>query len=120
MIPILLYLMLGLVAGILSGLIGIGGGLIILPVLVYWFGLPQHDAQGTTLALMVPPIGLLAAWTYYRHGYVHLDIAAYICLGFFLGGLLGALLATSLPNIVLQKSFGIMLLVISLKMIFTA
>ncbi|MDE2217515.1 MAG: TSUP family transporter, partial [Planctomycetota bacterium] len=61
MIIIFLYLLLGLVAGILSGLIGVGGGVIIIPALVFLFGLSQHQAQGTTLALMVPPIGLLAA-----------------------------------------------------------
>ena len=66
MINILLYLLLGLVTGILSGLIGIGGAIIIIPSLVLLFGLSQHMAQGTTLALMVPPIGLLAAWTYYQ------------------------------------------------------
>ena len=61
-----LFVLLGLTAGILSGLIGIGGGVIIVPALVFLFGLPEHQAQGTTLALMVPPIGLLAAWSYYR------------------------------------------------------
>ena len=64
MTNILLYLLLGLVAGTFSGLIGIGGGTIIVPALVFLFGLSQHHAQGTTLALLVPPIGLLAAWTY--------------------------------------------------------
>jgi uncharacterized membrane protein YfcA len=83
MIQGLLYLLLGLVAGIISGLIGIGGGTIIVPVLVFFFGLSQHQAQGTTLALLVPPIGFLAAWTYYKQGYVNLQIAAFICLGFF-------------------------------------
>jgi uncharacterized membrane protein YfcA len=63
-----LYMLLGLVAGILSGLIGIGGGTIIVPALVLFFGISQHMAQGTTLALLVPPIGILAAWTYYRQG----------------------------------------------------
>ena len=64
------------------------------PALVFVVGLTQHQAQGTTLALMVPPIGLLAAWTYYKHGNVDLKIAGLICLGFFLGGLFGAKLAT--------------------------
>ena len=62
----LMYVLLGLAAGIFSGLIGVGGGVIIIPVLVFFFGLSQHQAQGTTLALLVPPIGLLAAWEYYR------------------------------------------------------
>lgn len=118
MTTIFLYVLLGLVAGILSGLIGIGGGAIIVPALVLLFGLPQHQAQGTTLALLVPPIGILAAWTYYKHGYVDFKIAAFICLGFFLGSLLGAKIATSLSNIVLERIFGIALLLIALKMIF--
>ena len=75
---ILFYLFLGLLAGALSGLIGIGGGIIIVPALVFLFGLSQHHAQGTTLALLVPPIGILAAWTYYKQGDVDLKIAAFI------------------------------------------
>jgi uncharacterized protein len=112
------YVLLGLVAGILSGLIGIGGGIIIVPALVIFFGLSQHSAQGTTLALMVPPIGLLAALAYYKQGYVDLKIAAFICLGFFLGGLLGAKFAIGIPDMVLKKIFGAVLLLVSLKMIF--
>jgi hypothetical protein len=111
-------MLLGLVAGILSGLIGIGGGTIIVPALVLFFGISQHMAQGTTLALLVPPIGILAAWTYYRQGYVDLHIAGFICVGFFIGGLVGAKIATSLSNIVLERIFGAALLLISLKMIF--
>ena len=83
MTHILLYIVLGLAAGFLSELIGIGGGTIIVPVLVFLFSLPQYQAQGTTLALLVPPIGFLAAWTYYKQGYVDLRIAASICLGFY-------------------------------------
>lgn len=119
MTDILLYLLLGLVAGTLSGLIGIGGGVIIVPALIFLFGLSQHQAQGTTLALLVPPIGLLGAWTYYTQGYVDLKIAAFVCLGFFLGGLLGAKIATGLSNVVLQKIFGATLLLIALKMLFS-
>ena len=114
---ILLYVLLGLLAGIISGLIGIGGGVIIVPALIFLFGLSQHEAQGTTLALLVPPIGLLAAWTYYQQGYVDLKIAVCICLGFLFGGLLGAKLATNLPSEVLEKVFGVAILVIALKMI---
>jgi uncharacterized membrane protein YfcA len=117
MANVLLYVLLGLVAGIFSGLIGIGGGVIIVPALVFLLGLSQHQAQGTTLALLVPPIGLLAAWTYYRQGYVDLRIASFICLGFLLGGLLGARVATALSNAVLEKVFGVAMLFIALKMI---
>jgi len=115
---VLLYLFLGLIAGILSGLIGIGGGIIIVPALVLLFGFSQHQAQGTTLALLVPPIGILAAWTYYKQGYVDLKIALFVALGFFFGGLIGAKLATGLSNVVLEKIFGVALFLIALKMIF--
>ena len=114
---IFFYVLLGLVAGIFSGLIGIGGGIILVPALALLFGLSQHTAQGTTLALMVPPIGLLAAWTYYRQGFVDLKIAALICLGFFVGGLVGAKFATGISEQVLRKIFGAALLAASLKMI---
>ena len=116
---IFLYLLLGLITGILSGLLGIGGAIIIVPTLVLLFGLSQHTAQGTTLALMVPPIGLLAAWTYYKQGFVDFKIAAFICLGFFVGGLLGAKFAIQIPDQILRKMFGVLLLLVSLKMIMT-
>ena len=114
---ILLYVLLGLMAGALSGLIGIGGGVIIVPALVFLFGLSQHQAQGTTLALLIPPIGILAAWTYYKEGYVDLRIASFIAAGFLVGSLFGAKFANTLPNVVLERVFGVALLLIALKMI---
>lgn len=68
MLDIFLYILLGAIAGIFSGLVGVGGGVIIVPILVFWFKFSQHLAQGTTLALLVSPIGILAAWTYYPEG----------------------------------------------------
>jgi uncharacterized membrane protein YfcA len=118
LIDILLYLLLGLVAGVLGGLLGLGGGLIIIPVLVFLFGLSQQQAQGTTLALMVPPIGILAAWEYYKQGYVDIKIAALICVGFFFGGWLGARLAMSVSTVVLERVFGAALLLTAVKMLF--
>jgi len=115
---ILAYIILGLLAGILSGLIGIGGGIIIVPALVLIFGLTQQQAQGTTLAIMIPPVGLLAAWSYYTRGLVDLKIAALIVIGFFVGGLIGGKIAVGLPNNVLQKVFAVVLLLVSLKMFF--
>lgn len=115
---IILYLCLGLIAGILSGVLGIGGATIIIPALIFLFGFSQHQAQGTTLALMVPPIGILAALVYYKQGYVDLKVAGLVCAGFFLGGLLGARIAIHLSSKTLERIFGIFLLFISLRMIF--
>jgi uncharacterized membrane protein YfcA len=112
------YAVLGVVAGILSGVLGIGGGVIIVPALIFLFGMSQHQAQGTTLAMLVPPIGILAAYTYYRQGYVQVLPAALLAAGFFVGGLLGAKLAVHLSNATLSRLFGIALLLIALKMIF--
>jgi uncharacterized membrane protein YfcA len=116
---LLLYALLGVTAGTFSGIIGIGGGIIIVPALVYFFGLTQHAAQGTTLALMVPPIGLLAAWSYYKQGYVDLKIAAFVALGFLVGGLIGAKISFKIPEAMLTKIFGFVMLGVALKLIFT-
>jgi uncharacterized membrane protein YfcA len=113
----LLYMVIGLGAGTLSGLTGIGGGIIIVPALTYLVGLSQHQAQGTTLALMVLPIGLLAAWSYYKQGYVDIKIAGLVALGFFCGGWLGAKLAVKFSTIILTRSFSILLLAVGLKML---
>jgi hypothetical protein len=113
------FLLLGLVAGTVSGLIGIGGGMLITPTLVYLFGFSQYSAQGTTLALLVPPIGLLGALTYYRQGYVDLKVAALVCLGFFLGGLLGAKFAVNMPEVFLRRLFGTAMLLVALRMLFS-
>jgi len=112
------YLLLGLAAGILSGLVGIGGGILIVPALVFLFGFSQQQAQGTTLALLVPPIGILAAWTYYKQGFVDVKVAALIAAGFIIGSLIGARFVTGLPNSTLEKVFGTFLVLIGLKMVF--
>ena len=108
---------LGLLAGSLSGLFGIGGGIIIIPALVYLFGFSQHMAQGTTLAFMIPPIGLLAAWTYWKQGNVNLAIAACLCLGFVFGGWVGAKYANAIPEMILRRSFGVLMAIVAVKMI---
>ena len=115
----LLYIVLGLCAGTLSGIFGIGGGIMLIPGLVFLAGLTQHEAQGTTLAIMLLPIGLLAVMRYYQSGHVHFYIAAFICVGFVIGGLLGANIAEMLPNLVLKKAFGLFLMIVSVYMIFS-
>jgi hypothetical protein len=115
---ILAYILLGIVAGILSGLVGIGGGILIVPALVFLFGFSQQQAQGTTLALLVPPIGILAAWTYYKQGFVDIRVAGMIAVGFIVGSLLGARFATGISNDILGKIFGTFLVLVGLKMVF--
>ena len=111
------YILIGLLAGICSGFLGIGGGTLLIPVMIYMFGLTQHQAQGTTLALMIPPIGLLAALRYYQSGNVKISMAAFICIGFFVGGYFGAQLVHHVGDQALKKIFGIYLLCISIRMI---
>jgi len=114
----ILLLVLGLAAGILSGLLGIGGGIFVIPALVFLLGFSQQTAQGTTLAMMVPPIGLLAAWAYYKAGYVDIKVAGLMCIGFFFGGFLGAKFATALSETALSRIFGVAMLIVSIKMIY--
>lgn len=112
-------ILLGLVAGFLSGLIGIGGAVIIIPALVFFFGFEQHLAQGTTIALMVLPIGLLAAINYYQKGMVDLKTALLISFGFIIGGYIGSLLALELSTLILKRILSIILILIALKLLFS-
>ena len=111
------YVALGLVVGVLSGILGVGGAVFIVPALVYLFGWQQHMAQGTALAMLIPPIGFLAAWQYYTAGHVDLKVAGLMCVGFFIGGYFGGLTANHLPADTLRRIFGAALLLVSLKMI---
>ncbi len=110
-------MLLGMIAGYFSGLVGIGGGVIIVPALVLLFGFSQHSAQGTTLALLVPPIGILGALTYYQKGYVDVKSAAFICVGFVVGGYLGGKLAVALPDYILKRVFAVILIGLGVRML---
>ena len=111
------FVVTGLLVGVLSGMVGVGGGIVLVPILVIFFGFSQHLAQGTSTAMLLPPIGVLAAWTYYKNGMVDVKAAAFLCAGFVLGGLFGAKLAVALPQDALRRSFGVILFGISLKLI---
>jgi hypothetical protein len=113
-------ILIGVMAGIISGLVGIGGGIVIVPALVFIFGFSQHMSQGTTLALMVPPIGLLAAWQYYKQGYVDIKIAALVAVGFIVGGYFGGKLAVTFSEQVLKRVFAVVLILIAVRMLFAA
>jgi len=111
-------LSLGIVAGVLAGMIGIGGGLIIVPVLVYLFKLDQHTAQGTSLAVLLPPTGLLAFIEYYRAGHVHVGLAITIALGVLVGGYFGGFWAQMLSGPVLRKTFAVLMAAVAVRMYF--
>jgi uncharacterized protein len=109
-----LFLLLGLVVGVLSGIVGIGGGIVIIPALVYLFHMSQHRAQGTSLGALLAPIGALAFWEYYKAGNVDVKASALIALGFLAGGYFGAILAQRLSEPLLQKSFGTLLVILGI------
>ncbi|HAX62205.1 MAG TPA: permease [Elusimicrobia bacterium] len=112
------YLIVGLVAGIMGGLFGLGGGTVLIPVLIYFFKMTQHQAQGTSLAAMIPPIGLLAALKYYQAGHINIKIAAFVAFGFFVGGFFGAALAQPISDSILKKIFGVFIVLVGLNMFF--
>lgn len=114
---ILILLCIGFAAGLASGVMGIGGGLIMVPALVLILGLSQHLAQGTSLAVMIPPVGLLAAWKYYQSGNLDIKMALWIAGGFILGAFWGATLIQPITDTNLRRLFGFIMAAVSLKMI---
>jgi hypothetical protein len=111
-------MLVGLIGGILSGLTGLGGGFIMVPLLVYLFGMTQHGAQGTSLAVLLPPLGLLAFLQYYRNGHVDMQVAVLVALGFFVGGYVGGSLAQMIPGPLLRKGFAVVMALIAIDMFF--
>ncbi len=114
---VLIIIIIGLFTGLLAGMLGIGGGLIVIPALILVLGFSQHEAQGTSLAMMLPPIGIVAAWNYYKAGHVDLKVAIILAVAFIVGSLFGSKIAIGLPENVLKKIFSIFLLLIGLKML---
>jgi uncharacterized protein len=111
------YVVLGVVAGVFSGLLGIGGGTIVVPGLVYFFGMTMHKAQGTILAAFLPPVALLAVLKYSQAGNVDWKAAMLVALGIFLGGYFGAALSLSLPETTVKRVFGVFLILVAAKLI---
>jgi uncharacterized membrane protein YfcA len=114
-----ILIIIGLVAGFLGGMIGLGGAIILIPAMVLFLAMDQRMAQGTTIAIMLPPIGLFAAYNYYKAGFVNIRYALVIAAVFMLGGYLGSKLALNLPVVVLKKIFAVVLALIAAKMVFT-
>lgn len=117
MINIILFIALGLVAGVLSGLLGIGGGIIIVPALMFICGFSQLKAQGTSLAILLPPAGAVAFIEYYKNGNVDVKAGIIICCFLIVGSFFGAKLASYIPLNVLRRTFGVLMLLISVKLI---
>ena len=115
----IILIVIGLLAGILSGLVGVGGGILMIPLLIMFLGLTQHQAQGTALFAMLPPIGILAAMNYYKAGFVKWEYAAVIALAFVVGGYFGSKLSISLPAQTVRKVFGVIMLIGAIKLIFS-
>jgi uncharacterized membrane protein YfcA len=109
---------LGAMSGMISGLLGVGGAIIVIPMLVYIFGYSQISAQGTSLAMLLPPIGLLAAWRYWKQGDVNIYAAAILALSFFVFSYLGANAAVKIPDALLKRYFGVGMVLMGFFMIF--
>jgi uncharacterized membrane protein YfcA len=113
---ILILLLIGLAAGLVSGVLGIGGGIIIIPMLVGFLGFNQKEAQGTSLGLLLLPIGILAVMNYYKAGYVNLRAVGIMVVTFVIGSYLSSLYAVTLPEGILKKIFAVFLLAYSIKL----
>jgi len=116
---IIILIVIGLMAGVFGGMFGVGGAIIMVPALVYFLGVDQHTAQGTSVAIMLPPIGLFAAYNYYKAGQVNIWYAAIIAVAFLAGGYFGSKIALALPENLMRKIFGILLLLVALRIIFS-
>jgi uncharacterized membrane protein YfcA len=115
---ILLIVIIGLAAGLLSGLVGVGGGIIIVPALIYFLGFEQHKAMGTSLGILLLPAGIFAVMNYYKKGYVDIKVVILLFAGFVVGGYLGSKISIGLSETTLRKIFAIVLVFIAGKMLF--
>ena len=109
----------GIITGVMAGMLGIGGAIIMIPALVFFMGFSQQTAQGTSLAVMLPPVGIIAAYNYYKAGEVNIKFALILAAAFLFGSYFGSKLALNLPQEALKKIFGILLLLVAAKMLFS-
>jgi uncharacterized membrane protein YfcA len=113
------FVALGVTVGVLSGILGLGGGIFLVPALIFLFDFTPQEAQGTSLAVLIPPIGLFAALEYYRKGYVDVPVVALICLGFVVGAYGGAFFVDRIPVATMRRLFGFFMFFIAVQMILT-
>ncbi len=115
---IIIIVLIGIAAGILGGLVGVGGGIIIVPALIYFVGFSQHAAQGTSLGLIMLPVGILGVLQYYKSGNVDFKVVGILAIGFLIGSFFGSKLALSLPQETVKKIFAILMIIMAVKMLF--
>jgi uncharacterized protein len=115
---VLILLAIGLFSGMLGGLVGIGGGVVLVPALIYILGFSQLNAQGTSLALIMFPVGVLGVINYYKQGHIDFNIVFILAIGFVVGSFLGSKFAMNIPQALVKKFFAMLMIVIAMKMLF--
>jgi len=114
---IVILIVVGIITGVMAGMLGIGGAIIMIPALVFLLGISQQTAQGTSLAVMLPPVGIIAAYNYYKAGQVNIKFAIILAVFFLVGSYFGSKLALTIPQNALKKIFGVLLLLVAAKML---
>jgi len=114
---LLILIGIGIITGVMAGMLGIGGAIIMIPALVFFMGFSQQTAQGTSIAVMLPPVGILAAINYYKAGHVNIKFALILAVCFLIGSFFGSKFALNVPQAVLKKIFGILLLLVAARML---
>ena len=116
---LVILIIVGILSGLLAGIFGVGGAIIVIPALVFILGFSQHDAQGTSLAFMLPPVGILATWNYWKEGHVNWKIALILSLTFVVGSWLGSQFSINMSDKLLRRLFGVLMILVAIKMIFS-
>ena len=115
---ILFLVLIGLCAGVLSGLVGVGGGILMVPMFILFLGLSQHNAQGMSLAVMLPPVTFLAVYNYHKAGDIDWRMALIVSAVFIIGGFFGSKIALKIDQLTLKRIFGVMMLIAAIKLMF--
>ncbi len=118
MTNVIILLLIGLVAGVASGMVGIGGGIIIVPALVFFLGLSQHTAQGVSIGMLLLPVGFMAAMNYYKAGNFNMWYSALIGMGFIGGAYLGSKISLAIDPLMMKRIFGIIIMIVAFRLIF--
>lgn len=119
LLHLIILIIVGLLSGVLAGFFGVGGAIIVIPALIFILGLSQHEAQGTSLAFMLPPVGILATWNYWKAGHVNWKFALVLSLTFVVGAYIGSHFSVNISDRILRRMFGVLLVFIALKLIFS-